>query len=234
MSKLKWTRWLGATALLAVAPLAFAADHRDADSLLTDPATDINDVYAWMNNGKVTLVMTVFPLADTTSKFSDSAKYVFHTRAGALGLAPSEPEVSIIAKFTAAGQIELWVGDKEYIPPADASVEAGVTSDSGMVRVFAGLRDDPFFFNLDGFKHTIETVKAAAGGLTFDQYGCPAVNAATSGVLVGQLQSAADGTSPGTDFFAGKNTLAIVVEVDASLLTTATAQQVTVWASTNE
>lgn len=234
MSKLKWTRWLGAVALMASAPLAFAADHRDADSLNTDPATDINDVYAWMNNGKVTMVMTVFPLADTTAKFSDSAKYVFHTRAGASGLAPSEPEVNIISKFNAAGQIELWVGDKDYIPLSDASVTAGVTSDSGMVKVFAGLRDDPFFFNLDGFKHTIDVVKGAAGGLTFDAYGCPDVGAATSAALVASLKGNIDGTGPGADFFGGKNTLAIVVEVDASLITTATAQQVTIWSSTNE
>jgi hypothetical protein len=234
MSKLKWTRWLGAVALMAAAPLAIAADHRDADSLLTDPATDINDVYAWMNNGKVTMVMTVFPLADTTAKFSDSAKYVFHTRAGASGLAPSEPEINVIAKFNAAGQIELWVGDKDYIPPSDASVDAGVTSDSGMVKVFAGLRDDPFFFNLDGFNNTINTVKAAASTLTFDAYGCPELDPGTAATLGGLLTKDATGANPGADFFAGKNTLSIVVELEASLITTATAQQVTIWSSTNE
>jgi hypothetical protein len=233
MSKLKWTRWLGATALMAAAPLAFAADHRDTVALESEPASDINDVYAWMNNGKVTMVMTVFPLADSTSKFSDSVKYAFHTRAGASGLAPSEPELNIIATFDANQTIQLWVGDKEYVT-GDASNEAGVTSDSGMVKVFAGLRDDPFFFNLDGFKHAVSTVQGAAGGLIFNSEGCPAINATTSGVLVSQLQSDAAGTGPGVDFFAGKNTLAIVVEVDASLITTDTAKQVTIWASTNE
>lgn len=233
MSKLKWTRWLGATALMAVAPLAFAADHRDTVALESEPASDINDVYAWMNNGKVTMVMTVFPLADTTAKFSDSVKYAFHTRAGASGLAPSEPEVNIIATFDANQTIQLWVGDKAYLT-GDASNDAGVTSDDGKVKVFAGLRDDPFFFNLDGFKHAISTVIGAAGGLTFDAYGCPALNAPTSAALVAQLQGNADGTGPGVDFFAGKNTLAIVVEVDASLLTTDTAKHVTIWASTNE
>jgi hypothetical protein len=232
MSKLKWTRWLGAAALVAAAPLALAADHRDATSLLADPATDINDVYAWMNNGKVTLVMTVFPLADLNSKFSPSAKYVFHTRAGATGLAPSESEVNIIASFDASGTVQLWVGDKDYVT-GDATAAGGITSDSGMVKVFTGLRDDPFFFNLDGFNHAIETVIGAASGLTFDPNGCPMLNQATSDALVSQLQSNAAGTSPGTDFFAGANTLAIVVEVDASLLTTATAQQITIWASTN-
>ncbi len=230
MVKLRWTRWLGACAVMAVAPFAFAADHTDAKSLASDPSSDINDLYAWMNtSGKVVMAMTVFPLADNTAKFSDSVKYVFHTRAGASALAPSEPEVNVICTFDANETASCWVGDKEYVT-GDASAAAGISSDSAKLKVFAGLRDDPFFFNLQGFSDTVTTVEGAKGGLTFDVDGCP--TNAPAAALVALLGSSTAG--PTEDFFAGKNVKAIVVEVDASLLTTATAKQLTIWASTNK
>jgi hypothetical protein len=233
MLKLKWTRWLGAFAVVAATPLAFAADHRDATTLEADPSTDINDVYAWVANDKVTLVMTVFPVAEATSQFSDTAKYVFHTKAGASGLAPSEPERNIICTFASSDSASCWVSDLDYVT-GDPSGDAGMTSDSGMLKVYAGLRDDPFFFNLDGFKKAISTVAAAVPSLPKDAFGCPTVDAPTSAALVAQLKGNADTTGPGTNFFAGLNVLAIVVEVDASLLTTDTAKQLTIWASTNQ
>lgn len=233
MLKLKWTRWLGACAAMAVAPLALAADHRDATKLLADPSSDINDVYAWMQSGKIVMAMSVFPVADATSNFSNTLKYVFHTRAGASGLAPTEPEVNVICTFDTTQVASCWAGTADYVT-GDASVTGGITSDSGMLKVFAGLRDDPFFFNLDGFNATITAVKGAiaGGGLTFDAFGCP-TNAPVA-TLVGLLGSNGADGGPGANFFAGLNVLAIVVEVDASLLTTATAKQVTIWSSTNQ
>ena len=58
----------------------------------------------------------------------------------------------------------------------------------------------------------------AASGLTFDAAGCPAVDAATSTALVSQLQHAPGG-GPAIDSFAKFNVIAIVVEVDKSILT---------------
>jgi len=36
--------WLAAT---LIATTALAADHQDGAAVLTDPSTDINDVFAW-------------------------------------------------------------------------------------------------------------------------------------------------------------------------------------------
>ena len=67
--------------------------------------------------------------------------------------------------------------------------------------------------------------------LTFDDAGCPAVDAATSQALVQQLQTEPDG-SPATDEFKGANGLGLVLSVDKSLLT-ANGPILAVWGSTN-
>ena len=113
--------------------------------------------------------------------------------------------------------MECWAGDQAYVT-GDASSLSGITSSNGKLRVFTGLRNDPFFFNLAGFRETARIVTGAASSLTFDAAGCPAVDSATSTALVTQLQSAPGG-GPAPDSFANFNVIAIVVEVDKSILT---------------
>lgn len=217
--------FIGGLAGLAFAsfqPLARAADHRDGAAVKTDPATDINDVYAWMSNGtKIYLAMTVFPLADANAKFSNAAKYVFHLRSGATFGATATQDANVICTFATDQKVSCWVSKGtevlDYVT-GDASSTTGITSTSGKTKVFAGLRDDPFYFNLAGFNAVATTVAGAAPTLTKDAAGCPALDAATSGALVTQLMTKPGGGAP-VNFFAGLNTLAIVVAVDKDLVT---------------
>jgi uncharacterized protein DUF4331 len=205
-------------AALLCTSAALAADHRDGAAVLTDPSTDINDVFAWTSSDgtKLNLAMTVFPAATTAAKFSNVAQYVFHTTSSpGYGMAATATE-DILCTFDTAQKISCW-GGGEYVT-GDASGTAGIASSSGKLRVFAGLRDDPFFFNLDGFKETAHLVHGAAGSLTFDPAGCPALDQATSSALVTQLMSKPGGGAP-QDFFAGLNALAIVVQIDRALVT---------------
>lgn len=205
-------------AALLFTSTAIAADHRDAAAVLTDPATDINDVFAWTSSDgtKVNLAMTVFPAATTAAKFSNVAQYVFHTTSSPGYGMPAAASEDILCTFDTAQKISCW-GGGEYVT-GDASSTAGITSASGKLRVFAGLRDDPFFFNLDGFKETAHLVHAAAGSLTFDAAGCPALDQPTADALVTQLRSKPGGGAP-QDFFAGLNGLAIVIQIDKALVT---------------
>jgi hypothetical protein len=221
--------WLAA---MLIATAALAADHQDGAAVLTDPSTDINDVFAWTSTDgtRLNLVMDVFPAATTAAKFSNVAQYVFHTTSSsAYGTAATASE-DILCTFDTSQIISCW-GGGEYVH-GDASSTSGIASTSGKLRVFAGLRDDPFFFNLDGFKATAAAVHAAAGSLTFDAAGCPALDTATSTALVTQLRSAPGGGPP-SDHFKGLNTLSIVVQIDRSLVTTG-GSTVGVWASTNK
>jgi hypothetical protein len=221
-------------ALSAIGGEVRAADHRDGASVLADPATDINDVFAWTDGTKVHLVMTVHPAATTTSKFSNSALYTFHTTSRASYGATAQKE-DIVCRFDASQNIECWAGT-EYVT-GNASATTGIESASKKLKVFAGLRKDPFFFNLDGFKAVATTVTSVKGSLTFNANGCPQLDAATSTALVNQLKGsppASMGGMPGApvDFFAQLNTLAIVLTVDKAVVTKG-GPIMGVWGSTN-
>ena len=209
---------LAVASALAISSAALASDHQDGTATTADPASDITDVYAWMSadHTKVNLVMDVFTAATTASKFSDTVQYVFHTSSAAKYGDAAVDSVNIICTFDASQKISCWAGS-EYVT-GDASGTGGITSSSGKLKVFAGLRDDPFFFNLDGFKQTATDVHNAAGGLTFNAASCPALDSGTSTLLVTQLKTAVGGGAP-VNHFAGLNVLAIVLQVDASVLT---------------
>ena len=219
MRKSRWAAVFAAAALAVGGGLASAADHIDGPQASADPSADITDAFAWMtpDASKVILVMDLTRNADVGSRFSDSVQYVFHTTSSASYGGTKSEDVSVICQFDAQQRVECWAGDEAYVT-GDASGLAGIASSNAKLRVFTGLRNDPFFFNLPGFRATARAVTAAAPSLTFDAAGCPAVDSATSTALVTQLQSAPDG-GPAVDGFANFNVIAIVVEVDKSILT---------------
>lgn len=230
---LKWTVVVGGACLATAVihpRLARSADHLDAPATKKEAAADINDVYTFMDGNNAVFAMTVSPAAPAGAKFSDAVQYVLHTQSAA-AFGGGANDVNIICTFDAAQKAQCWAGS-EYAT-GDASSANGISSASGKLKVFAGLRADPFFFNLAGFRDTVATVKGAVdGGLGFDSTGCPIVDGPTSGVLVNKLKTNPDGGGAPEDFFANLNTLAIVASVDKSLVT-AGGPIVSVWASTN-
>ena len=85
----KWGLALGvpvfvAAGLLLVGRSSNAADHLDAPGAEADPAADINDLFVFRSKDpaagatkRTVFVMTVFPLADQQSRFSDKVDYEF-------------------------------------------------------------------------------------------------------------------------------------------------------------
>lgn len=223
-------------AVIGYAASALSADHQDGPATTSEPPADINDVYSWIDGSNAILAMTVYPAAPTGAQFSNNVQYVFHTSSvsafGAAADAGAPVPLDVIATFDATQKIKLWVGTTEYVT-GDASQTSGLSSADGKVKVFAGLRADPFFFNLDGFKNTAATVEAVAGGgtLTFTEAGCPNNLTGAQLTLLGtDLATAPDGGAP-VNHFATFNGLAIVVSVAKSLLT-AGGPVMSVWAGT--
>jgi hypothetical protein len=229
-----WLKWTGFIATLAMASTAVAADHRDGPGVKMDPAADINDVYGFTDANNLVMAVTVFPAADAAAKFSDTVQYAFHLDTGTQ-FGETLEGMDVICTFDAAQVASCWAGTKDYVT-GDASAQGGITSESGMFKVFAGMRGDPFYFNLDGFNDAVATVVSVAGmmppPLTFDAANCPNVDAATSGVLVGMLQGTNQGADPAVDFFKALNTLSIVVSIDRSLLNPEH-NLVAIWSSTH-
>ena len=228
---------LGGMAVFA--PEARSADHRDSDVTTADPAADINDVYTFMDGTNLVMAMTVFPFATAAGvdggaapAFSNAVQYVFHTASGAFDLA--KDPVDVICTFKSATSVQCWVGTADYVTGDPSVAATPLKSASGKVKVFAGLRGDPFHFNLQGFKDTEATVESVAGTLTFNAEKCPALNAVTSALLLKTLSETTSTTNlakTAADDFAGADTLALVVSIDSSLVTKGGAL-VSVWGAT--
>lgn len=232
---------LGTTGLAAIAALAtsaLAADHRDGGDVKASEniSADINDVYSFMNNGKAVMAMTVFPDAPVDAAFSDAAVYVLHADKHPAFLTPSAGTTDLLCTFGAlsAGKqtFECWLGDGEYVT-GDTSMASGATSASSKVKVFAGRVADPFYFYLDGFNAARGAVQGAfpanIPANALNPNGCPIIDAATGGALRSALVTA-DQTN---NNFANFNALAIVVEVDPTLISDAANPLFTVYASTH-
>jgi hypothetical protein len=226
----------GTCLALALLPrLAKSADHLDSPAVKADPTADINDLYSWVDGNNAVFALTVYPAAPAGALFSDKVQYVIHTGSAASFGATETPK-DIICTFagTAAPQtISCWLGATDEFVTGNADSATGIASTDGKLKVFAGLRKDPFFFNLDGFHATVDAVKAAAagGGLEFDA-GCPLLDTPTASALQASLQTDGGGGAA-QDFFKDLNTLAIVVSVDKSLVTSG-GPIVSAWASTHK
>ena len=176
--------------------LTSAADHLDAPALKneTDHPLDITDLYAFdaANSGKTVLVMDVNPLAGVVSgtKFSSTGEYRFNLSRGATPDADLNDAADRVytVKFGAPRATNGKQSLKLY---RDGSLIAtGTTGNTVQVdgggRIWAGLRDDPFFFDLAGYNQLKDSTYTDASGLT---------------------------DVPGDDFFVGTNISAIVLEV---------------------
>jgi len=250
-----------AGALAAMTATARAADHADGPSAtqsLMDLSGDITDVYAFTDANNVNLIMDVGTNATSTSKFSNAVQYVFHVN-GITGLTDTAPfQSTVICTFDTSQKISCWLKNGattvNYVT-GDASATAGVTSMDGKMKVFAGPRNDPFFFNIQGFRKVTGFVAQNFTALapTLTGGGCPQLDGAGSPVSSAQvralLKSQTDGTTAGVDDFAkggtaaaplgiatlSGNVLALVVSVPKTALTNAGAKPLLgVWASTHK
>jgi Domain of unknown function (DUF4331) len=202
---------------------AGAADHLDAPGLTPpsgDIRTDITDVYAFRPAaGKTVLVMNVNGLTKKgeQAKLATGVPSVAATKRASYNFrvdnnGDAKEDVTLSLTFgTANAQgvqgLTLRRNGKVFLEGSTSPYgKVVVNKGSAGSRVYVGMRDDPFFFDLDGFLEILSKEK----GKSF--LGC---------------------TSPRKDFFAGTNVTSIVVEIASSQLTKGTST-IGVWATTNK
>ena len=144
---------------LLAASGVFAADHVEAPGTQADDAADITDFYAWhTEDDKLVLVVDFAGLKEAGSggTYDGGVLYSFHIDVDADQVADTE----IHARFGNNGE-GLFGIQVLGLPGADADPFEGevemVHDAGGGAMVFAGPRDDPFFFDLDGYLATIDT-----------------------------------------------------------------------------
>lgn len=227
---------LGAAAALVVGLLltkgsgptqAGAADHLDAPGLTPpggDLRTDITDVYAYRNGANTVLVMNVNGLtaAGKQATFARSIPAVAETKAVAYylrvdnnGDAVSDVNLRVeFGKPRGSNNVQRFTvsrNGKQLLTGSTSPFgQAKVYTGSG-VKAFAGMRDDPFFFDLNGFINILAAIDSDPSNNAQSFIGC---------------------TGSRKDTFAGSNVSSIVLEVPSSTLTSGASSNIGVWATT--
>ncbi|MFL6632916.1 MAG: DUF4331 family protein [Massilia sp.] len=201
-----------AAALLLPSVHAAASDHLDSPRVIADPRVDIGDIYAWTSTDgrRLNLVMTIVGHA-----LDRNAEYAFHIDSG-----PRFPDTTartdITCRFASRTQADCLIGRDETIQ-GDAGNPAGLASASGHSRLFAGLRDDPFFNNVKGSRAAFDLAAATLRqGAPRDAAGCPAYTPQQTAAILDQWRHTDGG--PARNFLAGWTPMAIVLEVDLGLV----------------
>jgi uncharacterized protein DUF4331 len=208
-------------------------------ALADDAMAQIADVYAWMESSQIlNVVMDVSPGDDGSHSFGPGVTYVLHltSRASPDIATTADLETRVICQFTANTRVQCWVTDptsptsakpyKAYLA-GDPSKPTGVETSDHLLKVFAGRRADPQFFNTTGFATAVAHYKALAMGQMADAAGCPSWLTAT------QANSLLTDLGTGADTFAAANVMAIVVQIDTSLIKTNDNATITVWGATH-
>ena len=143
-----------------------ASDHLDSPSVIANPQADIGDLFAWTSYDarRLNLVMTI-----VGKSFSDRIQYTFHIDSGHK-FGKTTDTTLIVCKFPKPGVTECNVGAADSAS-GDASRIEGIRGRHGRFRVYAGLRDDPFFNNVKGTRAAYQV----AAKLAHELQGVPGV-----------------------------------------------------------
>lgn len=228
-------------AAIGIGIVALAADHADSPSVATNPKMDITDLYAFQDGNNLVLVMDVNPLSGPVAtedlRFATTGAYYFHVDSDG---DVSTDEKTYTVQFADKSDGTEWIrvrgtghgsGSTDDIvgqvnTSADAATPRTVSSGDSAVKIFAGPRDDPFFFSLlgNGIDYKGFTTCTNAGGCFL---GVCDRSPGGTGCLSGG--AAAPYPSNSVDTLAGFNVSAIVIEVP---LTDFASSSLGIWAST--
>jgi hypothetical protein len=217
---------LAGVILVGGARASRASDHLDTPTALANPQADIGDMYAWTsaNGRQLNLIMDI-----VGRTFSDKLQYVFHIDSGRK-FGKTTGTTSIVCRFPAADTVECRVVGVDYAR-GSASGPEGLEGRKHRFRVFAGLRDDPFFNNVKGTRAAYQAAMAAMkNGAGIDAAGCPSFDRSTAQAILYQWRHTDGG--PPTNLLAGWTASSIVVSIDLDAVTKG-GKVLAVWGATS-
>jgi hypothetical protein len=158
---------LSAAVILITAGIIFAADHADSPTI-TGKTTDITDVYVFRGENPDNLVFVantqglLSPAASSSAQFDDNTLIEFNidnngdavedlviqaiSKNGNMRIyGPYKPAYTGVSSMIIPNQFRAQVEITPYGQPDIISEQRGI-------KVFAGPKDDPFFFDLNQFR----------------------------------------------------------------------------------
>jgi Domain of unknown function (DUF4331) len=217
--------FLGMVLSFAVMDQCAASNHLDTSVVTANPQANIGDIYAWTapDGRRLNLVMDI-----VGRSFSDKLSYVFYIDSGP-SFGKTTATTTIACRFPDVNVTDCQLGKIDRTR-GDAGVLAGLEGRNHRFRVFAGLRDDPFFNNVKGTRAAEQVAFAALRtGAPVDGATCPMFDQAIARSVLYQWRHTDGG--PATNFLAHWTTSALVVTVDIDAVDRG-GKVLAVWAAT--
>ena len=214
---------------------ARGSDHADTPQIAAAPGTDLTDVFVFpspTNSNNVVLALCVSPLIPTggTRAFDPNVLYQFKID----NTGDNVEDLVIQARFEGVGTDQKVFISGPVAPPRTGTMSEATTpySISGVfntpftpasgMQVFAGVREDPFFFDLEQFFTILPDRATPITGTAV-----PLAEANTPKATTWRAAGSAK------DFLAGFNVLSIVVELPKSALK-GSSGKIAVWCTTSK
>lgn len=149
--------------LPAVPGITQAADHQEAPRASAQLAADIGDYYAWHENDQLNLILTfgTFSAPGMPASYDPNLLYGLHFDTSETADGVSDFDLYIRFAQDDQGNWGMRVSDSADSMLVQGAVETVLLNDD--ISAWAGLADDPFFFDQTGFVTTVGT-----GTLSFD------------------------------------------------------------------
>jgi len=235
---------VAAIGLYVLNPLR-ASDHQDSPATIARPGADITDPYIFPapRGGGVVVVMNVHPLIPSgqgLSTFFDPGvvyQMNFDTTSENIGKFPSHTitrDRVIQFTFGSPGKDQKVLvhglaaapttGTETTLVPVTGSGTINQAFTVGSMHVFAGVRQDPFFFDLAQFLKILPDRNA----------GNPSHLPSCLPQPLGGNNTCPQGfNNPGNDTLRGFNVLSMVVELPRSMLKSSAGSKIAYWVSTH-
>jgi hypothetical protein len=239
----------GTVAALGAGPMFVSgSDHLDAPLVKTDGRIDITDLYAFATaNGTTSLILNVNPLMTPgltrVARFRQNALYEIKIDTNG----DARADIAYRVKFSNLKVLSNGATYQTYVIKratgsaanrhewSGTTIAVGTTTPYGHTlrtsavlgggKAFAGPRDDPFFFDLVGFKHL--KARLLAGSTTIGSPGDASCAGGTDSMTDHLLSCFS-----GVDTFAGTNISSIVLRLPNSKIG-GTGHAIGVWATTS-
>lgn len=228
-----WAVIAGVAALaatLVITRSSNASDHQDTPEVELSPRMDVNDVYAFpgATPDRIVLVLTtsspITPAQSAAASFDANLLYQLKVDNTGDGVEDKVFQITFSGsgtnqQVTVRGPVApTQTGTMNTLvtsgPSTTGATNTNLGSATGM-QAFAGIRDDPFFLDLEQFFRIVPDRKPVSGPLSQlpDQPSASAFRPAGQAV----------------DYLRGINTLAIVLEMPAAMLTDGGSKKIGVW-----
>lgn len=220
---------LGLAGALGLVRMAKASDHQDTPEVEINSRCDINDVYAFpgSSDDRICLVMTTSsPIAPSAANPAFDTDKLYQIKIDNTGDANEDLVLQFTFEGSGAGQevtlrgpvapLTLGTSNRVVTASGTPNLTGRINTNlgaAGDIQLFAGLRDDPFFLDLEQFFRIVPDRKPVSGALS-------------------QLPNTPTATAfrnPAPDYLRGFNCLALVVELPKSRLTGAGTGRIGVW-----